>query len=94
MIDAEDDTDLFGTFEFFVLDLSSCLEYVVGGFSFGFFFFVKINFVVGITEFAFPDALFVSFSSLGFFSFTVAVEYSLAFLADYWITSSNLCFVS
>lgn len=93
MINTENDADILRTFKFLVLNLSGSLYNVVGCFIFWFFFLVKINLVFSVTEFTFPDLLFVSFSVLSFLSFTVFIENSLTLLTNNRITSCNLCFI-
>ena len=93
MINTENDADILWANKFLVLNLSGSLYNVVGCFIFWFFFLIKINLVFCVTEFTFPDLLFVSFSVLSFLSFTVFIENSLTLLTNNRITSCNLCFI-
>lgn len=94
MIDTEDDTDFFRALKLLVLNLGGSLNNVVGCFGLWLLFFIKINFVLSVAEFTFPDLLFISFGVFGFLNFTVYIEKSLALFTSNWVTCGNLSFIS
>jgi hypothetical protein len=101
LVHDEHNGDVLFSHDLLVLDLSSCLNYVVYGLGSWLLTLIDADFVCSVAELAAPDLLvFILYElivllglELLLFNFTVNIEYSIALFAENGVTSCDFCIV-
>jgi len=91
LIDTEHNGDVLLAKSHLVLYLCGCLYDVVDSLALGLLLFLEADLVLREAKLACPNLFLITFFHL--LDLTVDVEDSLAFLAEGWVTSRELCIV-